>query len=117
MNTVTEKLPDPLLFTEAAAAKVKQLIDEEGNQELKLRVFVSGGGCSGFQYGFTFDEATNEDDTSMQRGGVTLLVDPMSLQYLTGAEIDYQEGVEGAQFVIKNPNATSTCGCGSSFSA
>ena len=117
MNTVTEKLPDPLLFTEAAAAKVKQLIDEEGNQELKLRVFVSGGGCSGFQYGFTFDETTNEDDTSMQRGGVTLLVDPMSLQYLTGAEIDYQEGVEGAQFVIKNPNATSTCGCGSSFSA
>ena len=117
MNTVTERLPDPLLFTEAAAAKVKRLIDEEGNQELKLRVFVTGGGCSGFQYGFTFDETTNEDDTSMQRGGVTLLVDPMSLQYLTGAEIDYQEGVEGAQFVIKNPNATSTCGCGSSFSA
>jgi len=117
MNTVTEKIPDPLVFTEAAAAKVKQLIDEEGNPELKLRVFVNGGGCSGFQYGFTFDEAVNEDDTSMQRGGVTLLIDPMSLQYLTGAEIDYQEDAEGAQFVIKNPNATSTCGCGSSFSA
>jgi iron-sulfur cluster insertion protein len=117
MNTVTDKMPDPLVFTDAAAAKVKQLIDEEGNQELKLRVFVSGGGCSGFQYGFTFDETINEDDTSLQRRGVTLLVDPMSLQYLMGAEIDYQEGVEGAQFVIKNPNATSTCGCGSSFSA
>jgi iron-sulfur cluster insertion protein len=117
MNAVTEKMPDPLVFTDAAAAKVKQLIDEEGNPELKLRVFVNGGGCSGFQYGFTFDEAINEDDTSLQRGGVTLLVDPMSLQYLAGAEIDYQENVEGAQFVIKNPNATSTCGCGSSFSA
>jgi iron-sulfur cluster insertion protein len=117
MNAVTEKMPDPLVFTEAAAAKVKQLIDEEGNPELKLRVFVNGGGCSGFQYGFTFDEAVSEDDTSLQRGGVTLLVDPMSLQYLMGAEIDYQESVEGAQFVIKNPNATSTCGCGSSFSA
>ena len=117
MNAVTGKMPEPLVFTEAAAAKVKQLIDEEGNAELKLRVFVTGGGCSGFQYGFTFDEATNEDDTAMHRGGVTLLIDPMSLQYLAGAEIDYQENAEGAQFVIKNPNATSTCGCGSSFSA
>jgi iron-sulfur cluster insertion protein len=117
MNAVTEKIPDPLVFTANAANKVKQLIDEEGNAELKLRVFVTGGGCSGFQYGFTFDETTNEDDTAMQRGGVTLLIDPMSLQYLMGAEIDYQENVEGAQFVIKNPNATSTCGCGSSFSA
>jgi iron-sulfur cluster insertion protein len=117
MNAVTEKMPDPLVFTENAAGKVKQLIDEEGNPELKLRVFVTGGGCSGFQYGFTFDETTNEDDTAMQRGGVTLLIDPMSLQYLMGAEIDYQENAEGAQFVIKNPNATSTCGCGSSFSA
>ncbi|OGA05567.1 MAG: iron-sulfur cluster insertion protein ErpA [Betaproteobacteria bacterium RIFCSPLOWO2_02_64_14] len=116
MNAVTEKIPDPLVFTDNAANKVKQLIDEEGNAELKLRVFVTGGGCSGFQYGFTFDETTNEDDTAMQRGGVTLLIDPMSLQYLMGAEIDYQENVEGAQFVIKNPNATSTCGCGSSFS-
>ncbi|HUO43954.1 MAG TPA: iron-sulfur cluster insertion protein ErpA [Burkholderiales bacterium] len=116
MNAVTE-IPTPLVFTDSAAAKVKQLIDEEGNPELKLRVFVSGGGCSGFQYGFTFDEQAAEDDTSMQKGGVTLLVDPMSLQYLMGAEIDYQENAEGAQFVIKNPNATSTCGCGSSFSA
>ncbi|HSN42239.1 MAG TPA: iron-sulfur cluster insertion protein ErpA [Burkholderiales bacterium] len=116
MNAVTE-MPDLLVFTDNAANKVKQLIDEEGNPDLKLRVFVTGGGCSGFQYGFTFDEAVNEDDTSMQKGGVTLLIDPMSLQYLTGAEIDYQEGIEGAQFVIKNPNASSTCGCGSSFSA
>jgi iron-sulfur cluster insertion protein len=113
MNAVTE-MPAPLVFTDSAAAKVKQLIDEEGNQELKLRVFVTGGGCSGFQYGFTFDEAVSEDDTSMEKNGVTLLIDPMSLQYLGGAEIDYQEGIEGAQFVIKNPNATSTCGCGSS---
>jgi iron-sulfur cluster insertion protein len=117
MNAVTETIPDPLVFTNNAADKVKQLIDEEGNPELKLRVFVTGGGCSGFQYGFTFDETTNEDDTALQRSGVTLLIDPMSLQYLMGAEIDYQENVEGAQFVIKNPNATSTCGCGSSFSA
>ena len=117
MNAVTERMPDPLVFTDAAATKVKQLIDEEGNPGLKLRVFVSGGGCSGFQYGFTFDEAIAEDDTSLQKGGVTLLVDPMSLQYLIGAEIDYQESVEGAQFVIKNPSAKSTCGCGSSFSA
>ena len=117
MDAVTEKLPDPVVFSDSAANKVKQLIDEEGNADLKLRVFVSGGGCSGFQYGFTFDETINEDDTSMQKGGVTLLIDPMSLQYLAGAEIDYQEGIEGAQFVIKNPNATSTCGCGSSFSA
>jgi iron-sulfur cluster insertion protein len=117
MNAVTEQMPEPLVFTDNAANKVKQLIEEEGNQDLKLRVFVTGGGCSGFQYGFTFDEATNEDDTTMEKAGVTLLIDPMSLQYLVGAEIDYQENVEGAQFVIKNPNATSTCGCGSSFSA
>lgn len=116
MNAVTE-MPAPLVFTDNAANKVKQLIDEEGNHELKLRVFVSGGGCSGFQYGFTFDEAINEDDTSIQKNGVTLLIDPMSLQYLAGAEIDYQEGTEGAQFAIKNPSAKSTCGCGSSFSA
>ena len=116
MTAMTE-MPDPLVFTDNAAGKVKQLITEEGNPGLKLRVFVSGGGCSGFQYGFTFDEAINEDDTAMQKDGVTLLIDPMSLQYLSGAEIDYQENAEGAQFVIKNPNATSTCGCGSSFSA
>jgi iron-sulfur cluster insertion protein len=115
MNAVTD-MPVPLVFTENAANKVKQLIDEEGNTELKLRVFVSGGGCSGFQYGFTFDETQNEDDTVMEKNGVQLLIDAMSFQYLTGAEIDYSEGLEGAQFVIKNPNATSTCGCGSSFS-
>ena len=116
MNAVTE-MPSPLIFTDSAASKVKQLIEEEGSADLKLRVFVSGGGCSGFQYGFTFDEITNEDDTVVEKNGVTLLIDPMSFQYLVGAEIDYQEGLEGAQFVIKNPNATSTCGCGSSFSA
>jgi iron-sulfur cluster insertion protein len=116
MNAVTE-MPAPLIFTDAAANKVKQLIEEEGNPDLKLRVFVTGGGCSGFQYGFTFDESISEDDTPMVKNGVTLLIDPMSYQYLVGAEIDYQEGIEGAQFVIKNPNATSTCGCGSSFSA
>jgi iron-sulfur cluster insertion protein len=116
MNAAVDT-PLPLLFTDAAAAKVRQLIDEEGNGELKLRVFVQGGGCSGFQYGFTFDEVVNEDDTTMERNGVTLLIDSMSYQYLVGAEIDYKEDIEGAQFVIKNPNATTTCGCGSSFSA
>jgi iron-sulfur cluster insertion protein len=115
MNSMTD-VQDPLLFTDSAANKVKELIDEEGNADLKLRVFVSGGGCSGFQYGFTFDEAVNEDDTVLNKNGVQLLIDPMSFQYLVGAEIDYQEGLEGAQFVIKNPNATTTCGCGSSFS-
>jgi iron-sulfur cluster insertion protein len=107
----------PLVFTDAAAVKVRELIDEEGNPELKLRVFVTGGGCSGFQYGFTFDEDVSDDDTQLQKNGVTLLIDPMSFQYLVGAEIDFTEGLEGSQFVIKNPNATSTCGCGSSFSA
>ncbi len=116
MNAMTE-VQDPLLFTDNAANKVKQLIEEEGNAGLKLRVFVSGGGCSGFQYGFTFDETVNEDDTVLNKNGVQLLIDPMSFQYLVGAEIDYQESLEGAQFVIKNPGATSTCGCGSSFSA
>ena len=116
MNTAAE-LPMPFLFTDSAANKVKELIVEEGNPDLKLRVFVTGGGCSGFQYGFTFDEETSDDDTVMQKNGVTLLVDPMSYQYLVGAEIDYTEDLEGSQFVIKNPNATSTCGCGSSFSA
>ncbi len=115
MDAVTE-MPAPLLFTDNAASKVKELIDEEGNPALKLRVFVQGGGCSGFQYGFTFDEETNDDDTVMEKGGVTLLIDPMSFQYLVGAEIDYKDDLQGAQFVIKNPNAASTCGCGSSFS-
>lgn len=108
---------NPLVFTSAAAEKVRQLIAEEGALDLKLRVFVSGGGCSGFQYGFSFEEAAEEDDTLVEKDGVNLLVDPMSLQYLLGAEIDYLENVEGAQFVIRNPNASSTCGCGSSFSA
>jgi iron-sulfur cluster insertion protein len=106
-----------LTFTDNAAAKVKGLIQEEGNDALKLRIFISGGGCSGFSYGFTFDETVNEGDTVVENDGVSLLVDPMSLQYLIGAEIDYSEGIEGAQFVIRNPNATTTCGCGSSFSA
>ena len=116
MSAVVE-MPLPFVFTDSAANKVKELIEEEGNADLKLRVGGTGGGCSGFQYGFTFDEVANEDDTSMQKNGVTLLVDPMSYQYLVGAEIDYTERLEGSQFVIKNPNATSTCGCGSSFSA
>ena len=107
----------PLVFTDAAAGKVRELIAEEGNPGLKLRVYISGGGCSGFQYGFTFDEARADDDLALDNGGVTLLVDPLSLQYLAGAEIDYAESLTGAQFVIRNPNATTTCGCGSSFSA
>ena len=115
MNAMTD-MPSPLTFSDSAANKVKALIEEEGNPDLKLRVFVTGGGCSGFQYGFTFDEVTNEDDTAMEKNGVTLLIDPMSYQYLVGAEIDYTDGLDGAQFVIKNPNAQSTCGCGSSFS-
>jgi iron-sulfur cluster insertion protein len=106
-----------LVFTDSAASKVSELIREEGNPNLKLRVFVSGGGCSGFQYGFTFDENEEEGDTCIENQGVRLVVDPMSFQYLTGAEIDYREDLEGAQFVIRNPNATTTCGCGSSFSA
>src|SRR3954463_4352301 len=105
MDAVTE-MPAPIVFSDNAAAKVKQLIEEEGNEDLKLRVFVTGGGCSGFQYGFTFDEEQSEDDTVMEKNGVQLLIDAMSYQYLAGAEIDYTEGLEGAQFVIKNPNAT-----------
>ena len=109
-------MPAPLVFTDSAAEKVRELVLEEGNPDLKLRVFVQGGGCSGFQYGFTFDEAVNDDDTQMAKNGVTLLIDAMSLQHLVGAEIDYKEDLQGAQFVIKNPNAQTTCGCGSSFS-
>ena len=105
-----------LVFTDAAARKVGELIRDEGNPNLMLRVFVSGGGCSGFQYGFTFDEAVEEGDAQFANQGVTLLVDPLSYQYLVGAEIDYREDLEGAQFVIRNPNAKTTCGCGSSFS-
>ena len=116
MNAM-QVLPTAVEFSPSAVAKVRALIEEEGNTDLKLRVFVTGGGCAGFQYGFTFDDAANEDDTVMVRDGVSVLIDAMSYQYLAGAEIDYQEGIEGAQFVIKNPSATSTCGCGSSFSA
>jgi len=105
-----------LSFTDNAARKVKSLIDEEGNASLMLRVYITGGGCAGFSYGFKFDEEAREDDTRVENQGVTLLVDPMSFQYLAGSEVDYTEGLQGAQFVVKNPNATSTCGCGSSFS-
>lgn len=115
MTAAMPQMPDPLIFTDSAAEKVKQLMAEENNPDLMLRVFVSGGGCSGFQYGFTFEETANEDDTRINKNGVTLLIDPLSFQYLVGAEIDYQEDVQGAQFVIKNPNARTTCGCGSSF--
>ncbi len=114
MSDVAEALP--LTFSESAARKVKQLIDEESNPALKLRVYISGGGCSGFQYGFTFDEKVNDGDFTLEREGVVLVVDPMSLQYLVGAEVDYSEGLEGSRFHVTNPNAKSTCGCGSSFS-
>jgi iron-sulfur cluster insertion protein len=116
-SAITEEIPPALLFTDSAAFKVKQLIEEEQNDELMLRIFVQGGGCSGFQYGFTFDDRVQDGDTVIENQGVKLLVDPMSVQYLTGAEIDYTESLEGSQFVIRNPNATTTCGCGSSFSA
>jgi iron-sulfur cluster insertion protein len=119
MSTEVESpaVESPLIFTDSAAEKVKGLIEEEGNPELMLRVFVAGGGCSGFQYGFTFDEEVQDGDTEVDNGGVRLLIDPMSFQYLEGAEIDYTENLEGAQFVIRNPNAVTTCGCGQSFSA
>ncbi|WFE67775.1 iron-sulfur cluster insertion protein ErpA [Thiomicrospira sp. R3] len=110
------EMSKPVTFTEAAASKVSGLIEDEGNSALKLRVYISGGGCSGFQYGFTFDESQAEDDTAVQKDGVTLLIDSMSFQYLVGAKIDYLEDLQGARFVIENPNATTTCGCGSSFS-
>ena len=110
-------MADPIVFSDNAAQKVAGLIQEEGNDNLKLRVYITGGGCSGFQYGFTFDEEINEDDTLIENGGVTVLIDSMSIQYLSGAEIDYKEDLSGAQFVIRNPNAATTCGCGSSFSA
>lgn len=115
MSEQAAGIPQVLDFTDSAAAKVKILIDEEKNPGLKLRVYVQGGGCSGFQYGFTFDEEQQADDTSIENGGVTLLVDPMSFQYLAGSKIDYKEDLEGARFIINNPNATTTCGCGSSF--
>ncbi|PIQ43536.1 MAG: iron-sulfur cluster insertion protein ErpA [Gammaproteobacteria bacterium CG11_big_fil_rev_8_21_14_0_20_46_22] len=116
----THKPKSPIDFTDAAAAKVLELIREEENPKLKLRAFITGGGCSGFQYGFTFDEEQNADDMAIQKplesGSVTLLIDPMSFQYLMGATIDYKEDLSGSQFVIRNPNAKTTCGCGQSFS-
>jgi iron-sulfur cluster insertion protein len=115
-DNIQTDMPAPLVFTDSAAAKVAELVAEEGNPDLKLRVFVQGGGCSGFQYGFTFDEVVNEDDTTMTKNGVSLLIDAMSYQYLVGAEIDYKQDLQGAQIEIKNPNASTTCGCGSSFS-
>jgi iron-sulfur cluster insertion protein len=117
MSVPASEMPAPLDFTDSAADKVKELIEEEKNPELKLRVYVQGGGCSGFQYGFTFDEDRQDDDTAVEKNGVILLIDPMSFQYLMGAKIDYKEDLEGARFIINNPNATTTCGCGSSFSA
>lgn len=106
----------PLQFTDAAASKVKTLLADEDNTELKLRVYITGGGCSGFQYGFTFDDKLNADDMTIDKQGVTLVVDPMSLQYLIGGSVDYTEGLEGSRFIVTNPNAKTTCGCGSSFS-
>jgi iron-sulfur cluster insertion protein len=116
MSAVAEFIPPSLTLTEGAVAKVKSLVEEEGNPALKLRVYVTGGGCSGFQYGFSFEDEAAEDDTLIRKDGVTVLVDPMSYQYLVGSEVDYKEGLEGSRFVINNPNAASTCGCGSSFS-
>ena len=118
MDTGLTAAPPPpasVVFTDAAASKVSELISEEDNPNLKLRVFISGGGCSGFQYGFTFDEQIEDGDSQVENQGVTLLIDPMSVQYLMGAEIDYKEDLQGAQFVIRNPNAQTTCGCGQSF--
>lgn len=115
MSVVDSFVPVPLIFTDAAATKVKNLVEEEGNPELKLRVYVTGGGCSGFQYGFSFDEEQADDDTIISNQGVNLVVDAMSYQYLVGATVDYSESLKGSQFVVTNPNATTTCGCGSSF--
>ncbi len=116
MSVAEAQASDPLIFTESAASKVKELMVAEGNDALMLRVYVQGGGCSGFQYGFAFDQAEQDGDTVVERNGVKLIVDPMSFQYLAGAEIDYVENLQGAQFIIRNPNASTTCGCGSSFS-
>lgn len=116
VNLAQTFTPSVLLVTDRAAAKVRALIEDEGNPRLKLRVFVTGGGCSGFQYGFSFEEAIEDDDTVVERDGVGVVVDVLSYPYLAGSEIDYTEGLEGARFVVRNPNATATCGCGSSFS-
>ncbi|MFT4814360.1 MAG: iron-sulfur cluster insertion protein [Paracoccaceae bacterium] len=116
MSVVQSHVPAIMSFTDTAADKVQCLITEEGNNQLKLRVFVTGGGCSGFQYGFSFDEEVNEDDTLVENKGATLLIDPLSYQYLVGAKVDYLEGLEGSRFVVNNPMASTTCGCGASFS-
>lgn len=116
MNTAVVASPSEIELTAAAARKVRELIEEEGNPGLKLRVYISGGGCSGFQYGFEFSEGSEDDDLEVQTDGVSVVVDPVSLQYLSGAQVDYSESLHGAQFVIRNPNAKTTCGCGSSFS-
>lgn len=115
MNATIMETSDALSISDSAASKVKQLIEDEGNAELMLRVFVQGGGCSGFQYGFSFDETLQDGDSVLEKGGVRFIVDPMSAQYLEGAELDYKEDLQGAQFVVRNPNASTTCGCGSSF--
>lgn len=115
MSAVETFVPEPITLTENAAAKVRNLVEEEGNDRLMLRVFITGGGCSGFQYGFTFDEELNDDDTVVEKLGVRMVVDSMSFPYLAGAEVDYVEGLEGSRFVVNNPNATNTCGCGASF--
>ena len=115
-ETPTVYEPTAMRFTDAAASKVRVLIDEEENDNLKLRVFVTGGGCSGFEYGFTFDEDMEDDDTAIEKEGVTLLVDSLSFQYLAGAIVDFKEDLQGSRFVVENPNATTTCGCGNSFS-
>lgn len=116
MTAVQSYMPAPILVTDSASTKVKELVDEEGNPDLKLRVFITGGGCSGFQYGFSFDESLADDDTVVEKDGIKVVVDSMSFQYLAGAEVDYKEGLDGSRFVISNPNAQTTCGCGSSFS-
>lgn len=116
MSGIQSFNPTALNLTERAMAKVRELVAEEDNPDLKLRVFVTGGGCSGFQYGFAFEELAGEDDSCLEFGDVKVLVDPLSYQYLTGSEVDYEEGLQGARFLVKNPNATTTCGCGASFS-
>jgi|SRR5271165_4606114 len=113
---MSETIPGPILFSGDAAFKVRDLIAEEGNPNLQLRIYVAGGGCSGFQYGFAFEEAAGAEDTVLEKHGVRVLIDPVSLQYLAGAEVDFQENLDGSRFVIRNPNAKRTCGCGSSFS-
>lgn len=116
MSVAKSYTPTPIQISPSAVAKVRSLLEEEGNSQLKLRVYVTGGGCSGFQYGFSFDEELEDDDTKIEKDGITVVVDPMSYPYLVGSKVDYQEGLQGSKFTVENPNASSTCGCGSSFS-